>query len=1332
MKGFKSVKLVAVISIVLLILQIISPVVVAEQQTTDSTKVISGQKEVQTLESLDKSKELIESTSVETESTTSESQKKESAETSENSLETAKPAKLEAQANTPEPNDLSDKVTVSDWWIFENSVGDPLSATTAASVQVDYNFRFVWSLKKEDGQMVNPGEFFCIDIPENVGIVSENTEGWGFWVISTTETNKTPLEATINGTVYTIGEWWIDWRDDGSPLGKYYIKVVFNEGVLEANANKIDGVQFDVPQKSLKNMTLKGGIQEVVFGNVKKRIKFEQAEGNISEGDDYKYSSKAGSNTITFDVGIGRLTLNELSGDVIDYAANSEKGLYLDGDYHGYRWGENLTELDDIYIEDTLDPGVVVSSLSLSALVQAPIGLSEENRESQTGGLINRDVAAFESYLFADYGNGPVYRTAGSNQEIEFPKQENSYRLLVQENGETLANFRARVKAQPHQYGIFTAGSGKTAQRTLCINIGDIHKEDGIQKKYSDLTDQKYASPERTIIRKNGDDSEERTSVKITQFAVEAANNTIKHGLYPESDRELLEDYYTLAYGDGNVIDGQTSAFNISMTLNYPIDTTLSETKSNTALAHYENAKQKQDPNFEQPGELTGEGTMTSPYGRIVINPDTIALVKYDGTTLTEMNGVEFELQKQGSDRAWTKISTHETAEFTTADGEKIQGVIQVSGLSNGKYRFVEKAGENNVYPEGYDQTESSNWQASENRIVSEELEVDGETTNTPVIVENIPQASAPYAIEHYFLKDGRSPDSTDQADYELNFVENETGEIRKPVGSTFTGTPRSNLLGYSYKKIDSLELASGTITAIMDPNLSYKENGQLVLRFYYVPDDDSVPFTITKLDGADNPMPSYNAQGNPLDKEVSFYIYEFDWGHGKGPNDQGAEPVKGESNDYWKLVETDNQGNLLEQPIKTDSQGRLRAKIDLTTNGVIGDAKTFAIVEATNTYPNYEAPSVETSWWFIWTGTGESNSSPKGTFSWCNNMGAANPGCENDRQADGSVAVSLRNKATKGHMKVYKADQEKKMMPSDAKKQVKFEFYEFINENNWGSGRTPRDGSLDDATLWKPLGTVQTDNEGKLLDYDLTARNTYALKEVQSYPSFVVPTGYWILWTDIVSEGIINHEVEYAQGSNDNPGALQPGAEDNPVGSTVLLNNEIRQEFSFIKENEQAEPLGEVEFELYAGKDDGELEIGVNDDPSAANTYWDMTKPFKTAISSAAGANKGKVSFDLTAGEYLLVETKTVVGYQLPAGQWILTIDPLNTDPDQRILIQARGDPLPPAFYEKEGIYHLPNIRKYKLPSSGAGGLLISVVLGIILIGLAILVSVSGKEKIG
>jgi hypothetical protein len=49
-----------------------------------------------------------------------------------------------------------------------------------------------------------------------------------------------------------------------------------------------------------------------------------------------------------------------------------------------------------------------------------------------------------------------------------------------------------------------------------------------------------------------------------------------------------------------------------------------------------------------------------------------------------------------------------------------------------------------------------------------------------------------------------------------------------------------------------------------------------------------------------------------------------------------------------------------------------------------------------------------------------------------------------------------------------------------------------------------------------------------------------------------------------------------------------------------------------------------------------------------------------------------------LPTGDYMLVETKTNPGYQLPLGQWLIQVE-VGQAPE--ISITARGDHLPPAF---------------------------------------------------
>lgn len=1333
MKQFKLTKGLGILTVFLFIFQTIAPVVFAEEQTMESSIISTSElRRNDLIGATSQSENQLGMELPTSESLMKEDQTKSAIKTSETQELDNKKGGIETKARTA--GDISENVTISEWSIYEDDENHPISATNPAKKDTDYNFQFKWSLSLSDGLKVEPGDFFQLNLLENIGTSTTAegpNDGWGVWMTATTATNKRDLVAKIDGTDTTIGKWWIDWRDDGTPRGKFFVKVAFDEGVSGKNIHQITGVEFNLGGKVLKNSTIKGGIQNVIFGDKVQRILFEQFQGRISEGTDYKYCAEPGSNSLKFDIGVGRFAPLELSGDNVDYETNPSKGFYLDGDYHGFNWGENYSEINNLYVEDTLDAGVVVESLSISSLISAPIGLTKENQETQTGGLVNADIAPFESFLLADYGNGPIFRQPGMEREIQYPLQTYSFRLVTQNDGESLDAFRERVKQTPHQYGIYTNGSASTAIRTIMMNFGDVKKEGNDQVKYSDLTKQEYASPERTITRKAGSVLGEET-VKITQFAVEAAEKTIQHGLYEEKDRALLEDYYTLTYGDSNVIDGQVTAFNISMKLLYRLDDDLDEVKENRAQTYYKNALQQANPSFTEPGEVHGTGQMTNPYGKISINTETAALIKFDGATNKEMNNVEFELQKYNeSSKNWMKIgNNHTTGEVRFANGETVQGAIQVTGLDPGSYRFVEKAGEgtSTIYPEGYDQTDAPGWNEGEKRIISETIILNGVDTAQSVKVENIPKTTAPYAIQHWTLKKGKNPDNASADDFEVLSVENADGAIRKPIGATITASPRNNILGFSYKEY-SFEKKTGTITEVIDPNATYDENGQLILKLYYVPDDDAIPFTIYKEGINGKPMPSYNEKGEPLETEVSFYIYEYigGWQSGSGPWDQKpGDP----NNRCWKLVEEDSDGNPLQQPIKTDSESRIRAKIHLTEDGTDKTgSRTLAIVEATNTYPNYVLPTVDENWWIIWTGEGATSpdQSPKGTIKNINDEGSEKAGSSRVEKEDyKSAKITIINKRIKGNMTLYKANQDKNMMPSTDKKQVQFELYEYIS-SIWTDEQNPSNVPLSNGAFWKKLESYQTDSKGKIMDYELTSVKTYAAKEISSYPGYRVPNGFWLLWTSQTPSGYVNHGVSYVQGNNDDPGAIEPGTDWNDKDGFILLNKEVRQDFSFIKENENGEALGEVEFMLYARKDDGS---GSSDDPNSLDTYWDMSKPFKTAISEAAGSDKGLVKFNLPIGDYLLVETRTAPGYQLPQGQWILTIDPLNSNPNQRVKIQARGEPLPPAFYLKNGKYHLPNLRSYQLPSSGAAGLLLSVVIGIVLIGSAFLVNGSKNKK--
>lgn len=1250
---------------------------------------------------------------------------------------------------------LREYVNVLDWLIYEESPDHPLSATNAAKIDTSYYFRFTWNLSLpqsgEDENFLTGGDSFLIPLPEN-------TE-WGFWsaVPSQYSNPLTYQEIDENGSSIgdsiDIGRWTVEWIDDGSPRGRYVISVEFAEGIEEYNIRELTGVDFTLPSNGLKNQTLKGGIQEVEFGSIVQRIKFDQLSNIVNLGDDYKYVPSSGKSNIIFDIGVGRSSPIELAGDVADYVANPEYAFYLDGEEHGYKWGENFTDVPGTYVEDELEAGVVLEYLTISAMTHIPIGLTQENLMSQSGGLVHRN-RAFEAFLLKDYGTGPIYHVSGGNEEILNPSMETSFRLIEQTAEESKESFRERIKADPYQYGIYVEKDSKTNwdQRTVMINFGDIgeDKGDGTRRiKYSDLT---IDEPSKAwAIAREGGAILEETEVKVSQFAIDSADYCIQNGFYGEEDRKLLEDYFTLTYGDSNVIGGQVVSFNISMNLRYRPDQDLSQPKSNTAFFYFENAKQQLE-STNPPYQHKAEGSMADAYGKIEVEPNSIMLIKFDGETNKEMDGVKFYLQELPADGKWQNYKSDTGELYTTGKvnvlGQEYSGAIYVSDLPAGTYRFVEyqeevASGEDRYhYPPGYDQRKSTYFDEENKLVVTIPYKIDLVSKGKPLFVDNYPVPTAPYVIEHYLLKENRPDSSTNPNDYELHsVVDNLDGRLRLPIGETITATPREGMVGYRYVSIPSLEKVEGEITPITDKNKPYNENGQLVLKLYYTRDAEAIPFTVTKVDTAGQPMPSVDKNGVPLGEgqEVSFqvYLYTGIWGKDPSPTDKGPKEVGGES--IWKLVEEDIYGASL-NPIKTDSKGRLRINLPLSERIEPHDySLVYALVE-TATYDGFELPS--NGWWVIWSGNGN-NGAEIGELGSVEGVGGAK-GLDDGQD-------KLWNKPNESAIDIYKVNEDGDIMASDPNnpnQQVEFDIYKFIYEDGYDFCNA----NFNDSERWELESSSITEEDGRIPIEALTQRETYALIETKSYPGYQFdPEDFWLVFTGIDANGYMINSIFYYYWdvgtskyiqcnpeSDKYPGLLAPDDPLNKTGSYAIVNQqspEKRFDFSFIKEGQNKEKLGEVEFALYEGKFGKQLVMegpGANYRLDSPDRYW-KEQPVKMLISEAAGIDKGLITTELQHGNYLLVETKTAPGYQLPNGYWILQMD---------LTVEAGENPLtitaidsPPAFrIEETGQqyqYYLPNFRSYDLPRAGAGmARILITIFGIGALGVGFLLLLPKKRR--
>ena len=165
--------------------------------------------------------------------------------------------------------------------------------------------------------------------------------------------------------------------------------------------------------------------------------------------------------------------------------------------------------------------------------------------------------------------------------------------------------------------------------------------------------------------------------------------------------------------------------------------------------------------------------------------------------------------------------------------------------------------------------------------------------------------------------------------------------------------------------------------------------------------------------------------------------------------------------------------------------------------------------------------------------------------------------------------------------------------------------------------------------------------------------------------------------------------------------------------------------DWSFYKVDEKDNPIEGAEFSLYRcgnAKPDHAHSPSVTVDSDCCWTAADTS-----TVVSAKSDSTGLVSFtDLQSGDYVLVETKTKGGYQLPAGQWRLTIDAAQgtvSDPQA-----TEGTELPPAFKKgriggdssapgSEEVLMLPNYPSHDLPFTGIKIPLWALIIGTLLV---------------
>jgi hypothetical protein len=182
--------------------------------------------------------------------------------------------------------------------------------------------------------------------------------------------------------------------------------------------------------------------------------------------------------------------------------------------------------------------------------------------------------------------------------------------------------------------------------------------------------------------------------------------------------------------------------------------------------------------------------------------------------------------------------------------------------------------------------------------------------------------------------------------------------------------------------------------------------------------------------------------------------------------------------------------------------------------------------------------------------------------------------------------------------------------------------------------------------------------------------------------------------------------------------------------------------DFIFYKvEQDGQTPLPGVSFALFECTNSNPLTHNHSWMAATAGSCWGNPT---SATSSAAPTTLGRVAFpELGEGQYMLLETATAPGYQLPMGQWLITVSPSGSV--MQIGITAHGPggnssnpgtTLPSAFKKVtdsngDPILLLPNFRLVELPGSGGLGVTLSTSTGIVLFGSALLFAFSPRAKI-
>ena len=418
---------------------------------------------------------------------------------------------------------------------------------------------------------------------------------------------------------------------DGSTNIGTFRKAASGEGILiEFNENAAGASSFSDLTLTMNNAVRSASLgyarvgyitvasQKYYFGIVKKSL------GNLS---DVTYTSQATNNSVSWETRIGTDLTNELS------ISRGTSGTPV------------ATIVEQAY-PDAIDHG--------------PVTIFEAHRMPLT----------------LDDNSPSGHKAAESiNHAADFTQ-------ITQSADESYETFRARVAANPLQYGFYKDSDGLR----FVINYGLL----GVDTPFD----------------------------SADAWAESAAENAIAQGYYTTADKQALIDYYIACFGDDSVIS-QVPSPSYSFTMIYPVAYEDTPVYSTATVTYGDTEK-----------TLSDSTNLVGIFGSVKVQARALQVVTVDFNSRELINGGAYKLQIKLGDVYEDYVPNDGGALIrTVADG----GTLDFSNLGIGTYRLVEIS-----VPEGYDPTLTDGYDEVDEVAYSEDFDVGvSDTEGKRVIVYN-------------------------------------------------------------------------------------------------------------------------------------------------------------------------------------------------------------------------------------------------------------------------------------------------------------------------------------------------------------------------------------------------------------------------------------------------------------------------------------------------------------------------------------------------------------------------------------------------------------------